>query len=123
MKRFVLRTNIDPMNESRLKSLLEFAMGKELKESEYIIVFEAKKGSIKRDGPDSSTMQEVKRALIVDYCIKDGNLEYIQLGYDNARGIYYAQVKGKADLRIWFFMWLTVDYEQSLRIAKEIKLN
>ena len=61
--------------------------------------------------------------MIVDYCIKDGNLEYIQLGYDNARGIYYAQVKGKADLRIWFFMWLTVDYEQSLRIAKEIKLN
>ena len=58
---------------------------------------------------------------IVD-CLKEGKEEFLQLGYDRVRNCYYAQVKSKHDLRIYYFQWLTNDYEESKRLAEEIQV-
>jgi len=61
--------------------------------------------------------------LVIDYCLKEGESEYLQLGYDNAVNLYYAIVKGKADNLIWFMVPLTDDYEESKTLAENISLH
>ena len=61
--------------------------------------------------------------LVVDFFLKEGKTEYLQIHYDNATNLYWAVVKSKSDGLIWFMTPLTSDYEESVRLAKGINLN
>ena len=61
--------------------------------------------------------------IVIDFCFKEGDSEYLQIHYDNATNLYWAVVKGKADNLIWFTTPLTSDYEESKRLAEDISLH
>jgi len=63
--------------------------------------------------------------MIVVNCVKEGDTEYLQLGYDHARGMYYAQVKDKENNRVVFFTWLGEynSVEEAEEAAKRIMVK